>query len=193
MRLRQVRGRKARSQFPLLLLQSYRATTQLRSSRSPISEISFTSYTISIPGGRPCVSLIREDACKIRRLCAIMATSCHFYSQKSPAPEGNQEEERQVKKEGKLPLRSVSQTLRQLEHFLLLLFCCCYCCCCCNLSVLRVSHEDFTKLRSLRLVRHAEGDYFFFWLQISSYSINDEVFVCRWCLCACTALCVCEC
>lgn len=60
MRLRQVRGRKARSQFPLLLLQSYRATTQLRSSRSPISEISFTSYTISIPGGRPCVSLIRE-------------------------------------------------------------------------------------------------------------------------------------
>lgn len=35
----------------------------------------------------------REDACKIRRLCAIMATSCHFYSQKSPAPEGNQEEE----------------------------------------------------------------------------------------------------
>lgn len=40
------------------------------------------------------MSLIREDAyaCKIRRLCAIMATSCHFYSEKSPAPGENEEE-----------------------------------------------------------------------------------------------------
>lgn len=71
-------------------------------------------------------------------------------------------------------------------------FCCCCCSCCrCNFSVLRVSHEDYTKLSSLRFAMRKStisfSGYKFPAIRLTTRCLC--VCVCRWCLC----LCVCDC